>query len=74
VRIRGRIEAPASSFVGLRYGNPPGGEKICLNSKLARCELALEETGRAPRSLRCESRAAFEILTDEPPAEVPIAL
>lgn len=74
VRIRGQIEAPASSFVGLRYGNPPGGEKICLNSKLARCQLVLEETGRAPRSLRSECRAAFEILTDEPPAEVPIAL
>ena len=65
---------PPSSFVALRYGNPPGGEKICLNSKLARCELALEEAGRAPRSLRSEYRAAFEILTDEAPPEVPIAL
>jgi hypothetical protein len=74
VRIRGQIEAPASSFVGLRYGNPPGGEKICLNSKLARCQLVLEETGRAPRSLRSECRAAFEILTDQSPPEVPIAL
>jgi len=69
-RIRGRIEAPARAFVALRYGNPPGGEKICLNSKLARCELTLEETGRPPRSLRSASRAAFEILTDEPAAGV----
>jgi hypothetical protein len=74
LRIRGRIEAPAGWFVGLRYGNPPGGEKICLNSKLARCELELEEAGRAPRSLRSASRAAFEILTDEAPPEVPIAI
>jgi hypothetical protein len=74
LRIRGRIEAPASAFVGLRYANPPGGEKICLNSKLARCELELDEAGRAPRRLRSESRAAFEILTDEAPAEVAIAV
>ena len=72
LRVRGRIEAPARAFVGLRYGNPPGGEKICLNSKLARCELTIEETGRAVRTLRTASRAAFEILTDEAAAEVPI--
>jgi len=72
VRIRARIEAPASAFVGLRYANPPGGEKICLNTKLASCELVLEETGRPARSLRTARRAAFEILTDEPGPEVPI--
>jgi hypothetical protein len=65
LRVRGRIEAPARAFVALRYGNPPGGEKICLNSKLARCELTLEETGRPPRSLSTANRAAFEILADE---------
>jgi hypothetical protein len=72
VRIRGRIEAPASAFVGLRYANPPGGEKICLNSKLARCEIELEEAGRPLRRLRSQHRAAFEILTDQAPPEVPI--
>jgi hypothetical protein len=72
VRVRARIEAPASAFVALRYANPPGGEKICLNTKLASCELVLEETGRPPRSLRAARSAAFEILTDEPAPEVPI--
>ena len=72
LRIRGLIEAPARAFVGLRYGNPPGGEKICLNTKLARCELTVEETGRPPRSLRTASRAAFELLTDQPAPGVPI--
>ena len=62
---------PAPSW-RLRYANPPGGEKICLNTKLASCELVLEETGRPPRSLRTARRAAFEILTDEPAPEVPI--
>ena len=61
-----------AAFVALRYGNPPGGEKICLNSKLARCELTLEEAGQPLRRLRTANRAAFEILTDESVAEVPI--
>jgi hypothetical protein len=72
VRVRGRIEAPASAFVGLRYANPPGGGKICLNTKLASCELVLEETGRPPRSFHTARRAAFEILGDEPAPGVPI--
>jgi hypothetical protein len=64
VRIHGKITAPASSFVGLRYNNPPGGYKICLNTKLARCEVNLERMGRAARRLVTENRAAFEILTE----------
>ncbi|MCB1320722.1 MAG: hypothetical protein KDK34_10740, partial [Leptospiraceae bacterium] len=39
VSVRGRIRAPRSDFVCLRYFNPPGGGKFCLNSKLAECEL-----------------------------------
>ncbi|MCX8071783.1 MAG: hypothetical protein N3C12_04955 [Candidatus Binatia bacterium] len=65
VAIEGTIEAPPLLFVALRYYNPPGGEKHCLNSKLARCELTLTEraTG-ARRVLHTQHRAAFEILTD----------
>ncbi len=65
LKIHGEITAPADSFVGLRYGNPPGGVKTCLNTKLARCELTLEKTGQAPRVLVTEHRAAFEILTND---------
>lgn len=65
VTIAGRITAPASRFVALRYYNPPGGEKYCLNSKLACCELQIthRQTSRI-ETLRTEHRAAFEILTD----------
>lgn len=65
VRIRGEIQAPAERFVALRYYNPPGGEKHCLNSKLARCRLEVESkaTGQV-EELVTEHRAAFEILTD----------
>jgi len=64
IALRASIEAPASSFVGLRYYNPPGGVKTCLNSKIARCRLEVTLAGQAPQTLYTRSRAAFEILTD----------
>jgi hypothetical protein len=63
-RVRLRIHAPAASFVGLTYLNPPGGSKTCLNTKLAACELSLERDGNAPKKWATTHRAAFEILTD----------
>lgn len=67
-----RIQAPASAFVGLAYANPPGGVKTCLNSKLASCELIVEEKGRARRSFQSRHRAALEILTDRQDHGVPV--
>jgi hypothetical protein len=64
VTIEGRVHAPREAFVGLRYANPPGGDKHCLNSKLASCELTVRRRGQAPVHLATASRAAFEILTD----------
>jgi hypothetical protein len=66
VKIEGQIEAPRQAFVGLRYYNPPGGIKHCLNSKLASCELRLSDkrSGNS-EELRTANRAAFEILTDD---------
>jgi len=64
-RIAGRITAPREAFVGLRYFNPPGGIKHCLNSKLAACELTLTTRGASPQVLATRQRAAFEILTDD---------
>lgn len=63
-RVSGYIRAPASAFVGLRYPNPPGGEKICLNTKLGSAEITVERPGRAPQTLRTRHRAAFEIVTE----------
>lgn len=64
--VRGSIAAPTWAFVALPYGNPPGGMKTCLNSKLARADLTVERRGEATLSLSTASRAAFEILTDDP--------
>ncbi|MBI2383478.1 MAG: hypothetical protein HYV18_05350 [Gammaproteobacteria bacterium] len=66
VRIEGRIHADKGDFVGLRYYNPPGGDKFCLNSKIAACELRLTDkaSGRS-ETLSTARRAAFEILTDD---------
>ena len=74
VALVGRIWAPATRFVGLRYANPPGGAKICLNSKLAACELTVRRRGRDPLVLRTAHRAAFEILDDETRAGVPVVV
>ncbi|MCI0669141.1 MAG: hypothetical protein L0Y64_01630 [Myxococcaceae bacterium] len=64
-----RIRADASDFVALRYENPPGGAKICLNSKLASCELRLRRPGKPALDLH-STRAAFEILDDVAPPGV----
>ena len=74
VRVTGSLQAPPSAFVGLRYRNPPGGEKICLNTKLARAEVTVHERGRAPWTLATRHRAAFEILGDAGDARVPVVL
>lgn len=63
-RITVHMQAPPSLFVGLRYANPPGGEKTCLNTKLARCDVTLEIPGQAPYTFTTAHRAAFEILTE----------
>ena len=65
IAIEGSIRAPKQAFVGLRYYNPPGGEKWCLNSKLASCRLTVRRDGQAPETLETQNRAAFEILTDD---------
>jgi len=66
-----RIRAAPSDFVALRYDNPPGGAKICLNSKIARCELTLRRGGQTIEL--GSSRAAFEILEDRaPPGVAPV--
>jgi hypothetical protein len=66
VYISGRISAERDAFVGLRYGNPPGGFKHCLNTKIGAAEVTIRDrrTGRI-ETLRAPNRALFEILTDD---------
>jgi hypothetical protein len=60
--------------VALAYDDPPGGQKICLNTKLARCELHVRVPGEPERRLRTANRAAFEILGDAPHPAIPLKL
>jgi hypothetical protein len=64
VEIGGRITAEPEAFVGLRYPNPPGGSKFCLNTKIGEAELTVRDrrSGTA-EILRTRNRALFEILT-----------
>jgi hypothetical protein len=64
--IAATISAPREAFVGLKYFNPPGGIKYCLNSKIAGCRLRLtDRRAGTTEVLETGSRAAFEILTDD---------
>jgi len=69
VSLEGTISAPREAFVGLRYYNPPGGLKQCLNTKIAACELTVTRTqgdgSQAVDILTTQHGAAFEILTDD---------
>lgn len=73
LRVSAVLDAPKAAFVGLLYDNPPGGRKICLNTKLAACELVLEQAGRPKRRLTTKHRAAFEILTEREDHGIAIA-
>lgn len=75
IEVAGTISAPPSAFVGLRYGNPPGGVKHCLNSKIAACSLEVSDRHRGTReTLVTAHRAAFEILTDDPGHGIPLSV
>ncbi|MBW1876112.1 MAG: hypothetical protein JRI98_12235, partial [Deltaproteobacteria bacterium] len=50
VRIEGEISAAREDFVGLTYYNPPGGNKHCLNCKIAQCTLHLTDKGTGERT------------------------
>jgi len=58
----------ADRVAALTYYNPPGGNKICLNSKLASVNVTLTRRGRPERVLHSSHGGAFEILTDRLPA------
>lgn len=72
-RVRGTIFAEPDRFVALSYADPEGRHKICLNTKLACCELRIARPGRAERVLHSAHRAAFEILSEDS-AGLPIAI
>jgi len=72
VEIEGHVHAPREAFVGLRYGNPPGGVKYCLNTKIGAAEIALTDRHGERIALRTSHRALLEIVTDKLDHGVPI--
>lgn len=78
VEITGWIKANENDFVGLKYYNPPGGIKNCLNSKIASCNIKVKfknSDGKIIEDvLTTSSRAAFEILTDDTNHGIPLVV
>jgi hypothetical protein len=74
VEIEGEISASESAFIGLNYYNPAGGNKYCLNSKIAKCKLQFKDktTGRV-ETLETKHRAAFEILTNDQSHDITVS-
>jgi hypothetical protein len=64
IRVKGKMTAPAWAFAPLDYRNPPGGVKLCLNSKIARCEATVTFANGTRHDLHSAHRAAFELLGD----------
>jgi len=64
-RLSVRFESRREHVVGLRYRNPPGGERICLNSKLARVNVSLERRGQDPLHFQSTHGGAFEVLGED---------
>jgi hypothetical protein len=71
--LRVAIEADPAAFTGLTYYNPPGGNKTCLNTKIARCRAVLTDGGEQ-WELVSRNGAAFEILTDRDDHGIDIAV
>lgn len=58
---------------GLLLRRMPGGEKTCLNTKLASAEIIVRRGGGPSRTLVTRHRVAFEILTDRSDHGVPLS-
>jgi hypothetical protein len=63
--LHGELMADKDAMAGLHYANPRGPLTYCLNSKLARGTLRLEEPGRPDLELTSD-RIALEIGTHDP--------
>jgi hypothetical protein len=62
--LEGEFSADQEAFVALPYGNPSGGTKICLNSKIAEVKLRLKPAGEDWVEFYSGCRGAFELLDD----------
>ncbi len=63
IELRGAMRMGPPDAVTLIYENPPGGAKICINTKIASCRLEIR-TASGAEELFTPSGAAFELLVD----------
>ncbi|MZR61322.1 hypothetical protein [Alcanivorax sp. DP30] len=69
-RLMIQMDTTPDRVAALTYYNPPGGNKFCLNSKLARVTATFRQKGKPERVLHSAHGGAFEILTDQVPPGV----
>jgi hypothetical protein len=61
ITLRGSVSAPKKDFVGWIYADPDGSEHNTVNCSVADMSLSVERDGAAPRELRVEGAAAYEL-------------
>ena len=64
-KLSGKIHAEKQNIVGLNYYNPPGGNKTCLNTKIACADIKLTTKNGERTDFATNNRTAFEILTND---------
>jgi len=64
-KLSGKIQTDKQNVVGLNYYNPPGGDKTCLNTKIAAANIRFTKENGELINLNTHNRAAFEILTND---------
>jgi hypothetical protein len=61
-RLRVSFRSDPTQVATLAYRDPPGGTKVCLNTKIATCDLELTRGSGERVIMRSAFRAAFEVL------------
>ena len=64
-KLSGKIHTGKQNVVGLNYYNPPGGNKTCLNTKIACADIKLTTKDNESIIITTNNRAVFEILTND---------
>jgi hypothetical protein len=61
LRVRGRVSAPRSRFVGWVYADPDGAGHDVVHCSIADLELTVEGDGVPRRTLHAAGTAAYEL-------------
>lgn len=74
VAFAGHVRAQAAQFAGVTYEDTDGSHLYCYNSKIADITLEVRRNGRVERVLTALGTVAYEVVTREQRADIPLLL